>query len=803
MRMQLAVSLLLLGSLSKAHAADSRLHATQYSPTATDLTAEQTARAFLGRKAKSLGIDPKSLRLIHEQSSLLAKHLSFQQVIDEVPVEGATLSVSISKKDGAVYQYYNTTLKSLATPRNKLRLTLDQAYDAAWAYVGVQDRLFQKPEAKLLYIQGEGGLRLVYSVELSPTKPYGAFGIQVDAASGEIVGAKDLRVTEKSIPLPKTFGTKQPTIPRIPAFKSFKNASQTNEQKAGERRSGKAKVFDPDPMTFLRNESLKDSTGAEAFDAAYVDRILSDLNFTGDTYTLNGPWVKIIDFDPPTTKPSTSKDGQWNFKRGQSGFNDAMTYFHLDQNQRYMQTLGFRDENGIQFGPIEVDADGVNGDDNSYFQSSSNRMAFGHGCVDDNEDADVILHEYGHAINYSINKQWGGGDSGAMGEGFGDYWAASYSYSTETGRDFQSDVVYNWDGGNCWDGRVLNALAARYDQSKTYGAHSSIPGGFQSDELWSTPLFQAHKQLRELGIPREEIDTIVLEAQFGLGSGLKMRDMARSIVATAERLYDKGPHAGIFRDRFVDHGILVIARPNLVATIGEPTGQDAVLNPGESAVFPLTVKNIGDLIAEDVSVLVTSTDPYIDALAGDFAAGSLAAGKDRTLNLGLTVSEAVPCGQVLELQITLKDKSGKTWTASASVRVGKALRTALTAQVNTAIPDRNSSGIKSTLDLVSNAQVSNRFQVSVNVQHSYRADLKILLTAPSGKTVTLHDRGGFSEDNIIGTYPTTLTPKDSLAGLIGEELNGKWTLKVSDEASTDVGSFASWGIEDVSGYECR
>ena len=101
--------------------------------------------------------------------------------------------------------------------------------------------------------------------------------------------------------------------------------------------------------------------------------------------------------------PSTSANGQWDAKRGNVAFNDVMTYYHIDKNQRYMQSLGFKGNKGIQEVSIEVDANGVNGTDNSHFIPSSNRMAFGHGCVDDNEDADVILHEYGHAINFSIN----------------------------------------------------------------------------------------------------------------------------------------------------------------------------------------------------------------------------------------------------------------------------------------------------------------------------------------------------------------------------------------------------------------
>jgi hypothetical protein len=36
------------------------------------------------------------------------------------------------------------------------------------------------------------------------------------------------------------------------------------------------------------------------------------------------------------------------------------------------------------------------------------RLAFGEGGVDDAEDVDVVLHEYGHAIQHDTVPGWGG-----------------------------------------------------------------------------------------------------------------------------------------------------------------------------------------------------------------------------------------------------------------------------------------------------------------------------------------------------------------------------------------------------------
>ena len=178
-----------------------------------------------------------------------------------------------------------------------------------------------------------------------------------------------------------------------------------------------------------------------------------------------------------------------------------------------------------------------------------------------------------------------------MGEGWGDYWAGSYSYSTPNGPVFNPNWIYTWDGhgtGNqCWAGRIMNAFGAQYVHTTFYSAHVAIPGGYQSDELWSTPLFQSLLTLVEQhGQTRESVDTILLESQFGLGSGLKMRDMANVIIATARELEPGGPHADVFTAKFLVHNIILAPVPAIgiesFAVAAEPSGNGAA-DPGETA----------------------------------------------------------------------------------------------------------------------------------------------------------------------------------------------------------------------------
>lgn len=111
------------------------------------------------------------------------------------------------------------------------------------------------------------------------------------------------------------------------------------------------------------------------------------------------------------------------------------------------------------------------------------------------------------------------------------------------------------------------------------------------------------------------------------------------------------------------------------------------------------------------------------------------------------------------------------------------------------IPDNNVTGVKDSILFADNVTIDS-IKVSVDVTHSFIGDLRLMLLAPSGSSVVLHDRNGGNAVNLNKTYDISTAP--GLIGLKGQSLQGNWVLHVQDLAAVDTGLLSHWEIE-VSG----
>ena len=119
----------------------------------------------------------------------------------------------------------------------------------------------------------------------------------------------------------------------------------------------------------------------------------------------------------------------------------------------------------------------------------------------------------------------------------------------------------------------------------------------------------------------------------------------------------------------------------------------------------------------------------------------------------------------------------------------------LTATPALSIPDGDSNGTTTTLNVPQMCTLTD-IQIDMDISHTWRSDITLTLTDPTGAvSVTLHNRSGGSADDIIGTYPTTLTPDETLASFVGLEAMGDWTLFASDSVGGDTGTVNTWGLK--------
>lgn len=257
-----------------------------------------------------------------------------------------------------------------------------------------------------------------------------------------------------------------------------------------------ATVFDPNPVVALKDPSLRQP----GVDTGGVDTDLDDPRLTGalvklpirqadpSVYTSGRLVGPNVDVQGPA--PLTKGADGFTFTRGDPRFETTMAYAHIDRLQRYFQTtLGLTTLNAE---PQNVYTVPLQGFDNSLYVGGFDIIVFGAGGVDDGEDGEVIVHEYGHAIQDDQVPGWGQTDqSRAMGEGFGDFLAAAFFARNSSG-GFQDTCIADWDATSYSDGTP--PCLRRVDGTKRFP--DDMTGEEHADgEIWSAFLWTLRTSL--------------------------------------------------------------------------------------------------------------------------------------------------------------------------------------------------------------------------------------------------------------------------------------------------------------------
>lgn len=306
--------------------------------------------------------------------------------------------------------------------------------------------------------------------------------------------------------------------------------------------TGVGTVFFPNPVAQLQDQTLTDQKDADyaALQPAYRNVTLTNLDGSG---FLVGDWAQVYS---ETGDPAYSPTNTFTYHRTDDRFEQVMAYYWITEAQKYIQSLGFG--TGL-YPPVNMQSQRVRlnqlGYDNSFATTQpTTELRFGKGGVDDAEDAEVILHEYGHAIHFSQNFSFASEEAGAISEGFGDYWAVDVTNIIAPTPD--APCVADWDSTS-YTSTVPHCLR-RVDTDLHYPG--DLNGEVHHDgKIWSRALWDIRAALGHT-----KADTIILDAQFDF-PGTTMTALAQSTVATAQQLYGKSAATAV-QKAFAARGIL-------------------------------------------------------------------------------------------------------------------------------------------------------------------------------------------------------------------------------------------------------
>jgi hypothetical protein len=330
-------------------------------------------------------------------------------------------------------------------------------------------------------------------------------------------------------------------------------AAPVSATKAGSGSStGTARVFMVNPVQSTGDESLTDQKDAASAVPASAYATAQLRNLDGSGY-LHGNWATVRS---STGTPAYSRTNTFAYDRSQDQFEQVMGYFWVNQAQEYLQSLGFRPGGplpAILAHPFEVRINQY-GVDNSFFDTSHGFIRLGKGGVDDAEDAEVIDHEYGHAIQQDQVDGFGSSEeAGSIGEAFGDYFAVSVGLAAahQYGWPVAADPSCPMD----WDSTSYTRAPHCSRSFHTDLTVADKTGEVHADgQIWSQALWEIRGDYTAQGLSTARWDTTLIDAQFSFAPDTSFSAAAKATYVTA-LARDGQTAANAVRDRFAARGI--------------------------------------------------------------------------------------------------------------------------------------------------------------------------------------------------------------------------------------------------------
>lgn len=532
---------LLILSLSLAFGQQGQFRAFEIS-TNYDATAEQVAQ--LMSREVNLKRDFSLIKDI-EKESPVARYLMFHQSYDGTPLHHAGIKVCMDK-EGTIRWGMDFLNRSVAVPSAKASWTVSE--QAIRFRLLKQFSTLDVQLAKVWYVSDNALIPVWRAWTFSHGRDE-SYEVIIHAETGEELERSDRAVYHNHGNSKRVTQLKNRLV-RPSSRQLFSTMTDT---------PGMGRVWIPNPITrsgvpYGTLLSDNSDTHNQAFEPFIDTVVLQDLTFENGVFKLEGPHVRILDLNPNFYPPASSQNGEFYYSRDQSQWEDVMVYYHVDTYQRYIQSLGFTNLWGDR--PLQADPHGSGNNDNSFFipDDNNSKIIFGDGGVDDAEDGDVILHEYGHALSYAASPNTNVGfERRGLDEGFGDYFTASFSYDV-TGGGYGWGDVMNWDGHNpFWSGRQA-------DNNDIY--NSNVSDFYVYSELWASAMMDARQTLGGAIVDKLQFETL-----YGLSPNMAVPDAAKLVIA-ADWMYNNGVHEAALKTIFC--GRRILTGTDCLVTSNEP-----------------------------------------------------------------------------------------------------------------------------------------------------------------------------------------------------------------------------------------
>lgn len=496
------------------------------------------ASAFLTANHAALGVsnDLGELTLVSVKHGLKSSHVTFQQTIDALPVYNAYITVHLDDA-GAIQVVHYRLLPRLAVDTSTTAITAVEAVQQARHSINfAAPRTSSAAPTKLVLPDSNTSGRVVWQVMVPAAEPPGDWEVLVDATTGEVVKRHNRLVMDRG------------------------------------------QIYDPAPSRQTGLRWLWTQTRPAL-------RTSELLGLDGSGW-LRGQYVDVTHPEGYQPAAAFSPTGEFRYAPDDPRFEEVMVYHYVDATQRYIQSLGYADSNTPPNGirdRVTFASPHWFGQDQSFYSVSDDSLHFGDGGMQDAEDPDVIVHEYAHALTHDQVAYWGGGEMEAIGEGFGDYLAASRFASASD----DPACIAEWDSRAYLDSSPY--CLRRVDRDRQYPMN--VSGDPHADgEIWSRVLWDVRS-----AAGAQIADTLALESNFYLPPAASLAEAGQALLDADSALYDSA-HAQIIRQALTTRGLLPLPAPTLL----DPDGGET-LQPG--ALARLSWRTGSDLpVAYDVQV---------------------------------------------------------------------------------------------------------------------------------------------------------------------------------------------------------